>query len=541
MKRPLPALLGLTLLLAGCGQQASEATPTISGTTSPGPGVGTIVNGGAGTGGTTAPTTNTSANEIPPVPRVVSATPDCTQPTIAGEIARTVGPNLQDRGTLLPAQVLPGRVQAQGVTVKPNSVTDLLYQSKQILNELYFGYSAVDLNGLHEAAYQSFKTTFPSALNSYPVTDAVDPLMARYIGGVKDDHTYYLDAAHMANFNGATTNAAQPAPRFGFVMVAPTTTEGVLITDVQAGGPAFVAGLRRGDVVLGVDGQNLKRTVQPGHSADGSVDDSQQDALYSRLFSAAALKQTGIPFLVRRGSETRTVTVTAAILGGTELPWGEVRQDANGKAYYYLRIPSFEGKGIADQVHRLVAQASAQNVGGIVVDLRDNGGGMVREYVGAVGAFAPATAGESIHYLDASQTTISYVNGRVQYATNCSNTPQTALIVSAPSRWSGKVAVLLDQGSASASEMFSQNIRQGGHSILIGEESYGVGNTSTFVLPLPVSRGLSVTAGRVYVGSVAATETVKPDIRVANDTEALAVTGNDTALAQAFQSLSGQP
>jgi carboxyl-terminal processing protease len=85
--------------------------------------------------------------------------------------------------------------------------------------------------------------------------------------------------------------------------------------------------------------------------------------------------------------------------------------------------------------------------------------------------------------------------------------------------------------------MFSQNIKLGGQATLIGEETYGVGDTSTFHLELPGERGISVTAGRVSVGGQASTQFVTPDIAVRDDLAALAASGTDAALQTAFTEL----
>ena len=168
--------------------------------------------------------------------------------------------------------------------------------------------------------------------------------------------------------------------------------------------------------------------------------------------------------------------------------------------------------------------------------LRNNGGGLVREYVGAVAAFVPDQAGQTLRFLDASESVFAYKDGNVLYNWTCSK-PTSALKINTPAQWKGKVAVLLNMGSASASEMFSQNIKQGSKAILVGEPTYGVGNTSTFILELPAKRGVSVTAGRVSVGGQAATEKVTPEIKAPDDKAALAATGIDDALQIALAEL----
>lgn len=501
MKRSYSLLLGVALLV-GCAQNA-------------------------------APIIDPAQDTIPYVPRVVADSYPCTSTGIKAPLAGLLGPDQRDTGNLiaprLTSQATPG-----------NSVWDLLYETKVLINELYFGYSNVDLQDLHQSAYVNFKKVFPQALSSYNISSLVDAPMNTYIDGVQDEHTYYLNASEYAAYQDTSSNSPLNTPLFGVSLLAVPGADGSLIQDVRGDGPAFAAGLRRGDVVLSIDGVALKRTVPPSGS-----DDSAQNNLYSKIIAAAAAKQTPVPVIVRRGTVQRTVSLTGAILNGTRYPWGEMQTAPGGGHYFYLRIPSFSGSGIGQKVHDLVAQAAAAGAQGIIVDLRNNGGGLLVEYVAAVAAFAPAQAGEEVRYLDASRSAFTYNNGSVKYTASC-KTSQTALTLPRPTRWTGKVAVLLNGNSASASEMFSQNIAQGGQATLIGEETFGVGNTSTFILATPNTlidsgpdgaQAVSITAGRIYLGDQPATKTVRPQVNVTDDRSALAQSGVDTALQTAYNVL----
>lgn len=465
-----------------------------------------------------------TSDRLPYVPRVVATTFNCSAGGTAGGLAGLVGGGQQDRGNLIGP-----RISAQ--TDLPDTVQDMLYASKSLLNNVYFGYSTVDLQALHDAAYTSFKKVYPNHLGTYYVGDATDPLMDSYIDGVNDHHTFYLDQAAYANFKSTSGNTPQSVATFGIRTQPVPGQDGVLILNVRAEGSAFAAGLRRGDVLLSVDGVALTRSVA---ATDG--DDSAQSDAYAKILAAAAARQTPVSVVVRRGTAQRTVSLSGAVLGGTEFPWGELRNDAAGHKFFYLRIPTFSGNGIGAKVHELVAQANTQGASGLVVDLRNNGGGLLREYVGAVAAFVPDKAGQQVKYVDASASTFSYNNGSVLFNSSC-QTPTPTLKIPAPALWSGKVAVLLNSGSASASEMFSQNIKLGGKATLIGEATYGVGNTSTFVFELPATRGLSITAGRVSVGGVEASEKVTPEVNVPDDRASLAATGSDAALQSAYTEL----
>lgn len=500
VKKSVLTILGLSLLLASCNQPQ-------------------VVDPNAD-------------DKTPFIPRTVSGPvtcPDGTQGSARG-VAGLLGADQKDRGNLVTLSALRQQTDLLG------TVQDMLYASKSIINPLYFGYSTVDLQKLHDTTYTTFKQTYPKHLGTYYVDDTTDALMDEYINAIQDGHTYYMDAQIWKLSNDSSSNAPQAIPTFGLRQTTIPGQDGLLVVNVRAEGAAFAAGLRRGDVILSVDGQALTRTIPAQVGADGSVNDSAQMAAFGKVISAAAAKQAPVTFVVRRGAAQRTATLQASVLNGMEYPWGEIRNDATGRSFYYLRVPTFMGQGVAARVHELVAEARAQGVSGLVVDLRSNGGGLLTEFVGAVGAFVPDKATQQVRYVDGTSTTFRYNAGKVYYNYSCS-APQAISAVPAASLWTGKVAVLLNGGSASASEMFSQNIKLGGQATLIGEETYGVGDTSTFHLELPGERGISVTAGRVSVGGQASTQFVTPDIAVRDDLAALAASGTDAALQTAFTEL----
>lgn len=494
MKNALMTLLGIGLLSA-----CSSAPPTDSNT------------------GTTTPIKDV----IPAVPRVVRDTFNCAvanpQP-ISGQLPG----NPRDTGNVISRL----RPQASG------GVWDLLYGTKYLLNTYYFGYSNAGLEALHAEAYQNFKRTYPNALSTYAITSQVDPLMNDYVAPIEaqDEHTYYLNAQAVAYFKSVTSNTSLPTPIFGLSFAPVPGGNGIVITDVRGDGPAFAANLRRGDVLLSLDGQPLNRTV----SARGA-DDSAQAQLYSKVISAAAARKVPVNATIRRGSTPGTVTLTGVILGAARQPWSEVIRDASGNPYLYLRLPTFEADGAGAKVHELLAQAHTQQVKGVIVDLRNNGGGLLTEFVSAAAAFVPTWAGETVKFVDGSTAAFRYRDGQVWEESSCRQ-PTAALTVAKPTEWQGKVAVLVNGGSASASEMFSANLRQGGQARVIGEETYGVGNTSTFVFNLPGALGLSVTAGRVYLNGEQASKTIQPDTDVPDDMAVLS-TGLDTALQTALREL----
>ncbi len=490
-------VLGLSLLLAACGQTVVEKTVTVE---------------------------KPVEGDLPFVPVTVRpATANCAPSSTAGA-ARLVGfehlagqnyvrhPNLRAQADL------------------PSNLQSLLFDTRALVNGYYYGFSPVDLQALHQKYAAIFKQGRDKSLALYPIDAAVDTTMGQYISEIKDGHTFYLDAASATSFRDSEAGNPTPTPRFGFMRALIPGADGVLVLDVTADAPFYAAGLRRGDVLTEMNGHAFTRVDTSG-TDDG---DARNAAAFTKIITDAAALAAPVTVTYTRGGETKTAQIAAKIISSTALPWGELKQDQAGKKHYYLRIPTFSGNGIADKVHALVTQAKAAGASDIIIDLRDNGGGLISQFVGAAAAFAPNQAGEILEDNTANDTTFRYDAARkAVVATDvCVEDGQYTMPIAAPDQWTGKTVILTTQYSASASELFAQVLRLGGNTRVIGEETYGVGNTFTYIFDLPGTpeRALSVTSGRgKLLNKQYATEDVTPDQNVKDDLAALAQ-GNDLAL-----------
>ena len=120
-----------------------------------------------------------------------------------------------------------------------------------------------------------------------------------------------------------------------------------------------------------------------------------------------------------------------------------------------------EFKSATRDVARLLDQLKRDKVDGVLVDLRDNGGGSLDEAIGLTGLFTGK--GPVVQERDAQGKV------RVENADN----PKLA--------WTGPLGVLINRGSASASEIFAAAIQDYGRGIIIGESSFGKGTVQTMV------------------------------------------------------------
>ncbi len=481
------ALVGFALLLGACGQNAAEKPVPIE-------------------------------SDLPAIPIAQRpAQPDCGQNVVAqaGGI----------RNFRFENHFAPSKVRAQGTAELADTVQGELISARSSLNSYYYGFSSVDRAALNTKYEALFRKDRPGNLASYGLNDQTDQLMDQYIGDMNDPHTYFLNADIYQFIKDVIQGNAQPAPSFGFFFRPVPNADGAVLVDVRGDSPAFAAGLRRGDVIVSIDGQPLRR----------SGDDEATFAAYAKLRAAAAAKKQPVPIAYRRAGGAQTINLTGAVLSAAELPWGEVRTDAAGQKQFYLRLPTFEPVGAAQRVHDLVAQAKAAGVRGVIVDLRDNGGGLITEYLASAGAFAPATTGNILENLSADDATAKYAgNGNLSVSSVCEKTVQTIPYVQNAQEWTGNVAVLVNGNSASGSEYFSQALRLGGKASILGEKTYGAGNTFTNFFDLPGGRAMTVTLGRSrQLNGAYNPEDILPDNVQPDDLAKLAA-GNDLALNAAF-------
>ncbi|NTY00387.1 S41 family peptidase [Deinococcus sp. JMULE3] len=423
---------------------------------------------------TPTPAPPVPGDDVPTVPRATRpARPSCVlNPewlSALGGPAGLMGVNLR----------APLRAQATP------SLFDQLLDVREAINGSYWGESGVDLQALHEQAETGARTAFGN-LRAADLTTQTDAFMNDYVDGVRDGHTYFLDAAGFRAFRDSLSAAPTPTPRLGVRWAAVPGEDGAVLLDAFPEWPAAQAGLTRGDTLLSIGGQPLTR--QPGDS------DAAHAARLSTLLGQASAAGAPVTVTYRRaqaGAETTaSTTVTPRVLSSAPLPYA--RTVAPGTVL--LRLPTFATSGVAQQVHALIGGAHRAGATHLILDLRGNGGGLLSEAIGVAGALVGDRAGETIETLDGQDVTYAYRNGQVLAGVNCAPT-SPVLGVGTPARWTGRLTILVNEGSASASEIVAQLAAQTG-ATLTGERSYGVGNTVTVIGAISGDRGLSVTIGR---------------------------------------------
>lgn len=225
----------------------------------------------------------------------------------------------------------------------------------------------------------------------------------------------------------------------GVGAAARTRGEYVVISDIYENSPAQKCGMKVGDEIIAIDGQ----------SAKGRSDEAVLEFLRGFPGSSAKIK-------VRRPIENKEVTLTLERADVTipNVPHSGFVADGIG----YINLTTFTqdasrniGNAYKDLKHK------NPNIKGLILDLRNNGGGLLIEAVNIVNLFVPK--GELV----------VATKGKVPERNNDFKTSSPALDTEIP------VVVLINKKSASASEIVSGSLQDLDRAVLMGQLSYGKG------------------------------------------------------------------
>lgn len=312
-----------------------------------------------------------------------------------------------------------------------------------------------------------------ATIEKYYVDDIkIEDIVKKSIEGLLtnlDAHSAYLDEKHFKDLK------IQTEGEFGGLGITVGQRDGALtVIAPMEGTPADKAGVKASDIILKINKQStLNMTI------DEAVN-------LMRGKPGTNIELT----LVREGeSKPLTVHIIRDIIK-IESVYSRLIENEN---ILYVRVVSFD-KNIVGDVQEAIQKH--KNVKGIVLDLRNNPGGLLNQAVGLVDLFVD----EGI---------IVSQKGRVEsdnaeYKASKGNT-----ITKLP------VAVLVNAGSASASEIVSGSLQDHKRAIIIGEKTFGKGSVQA-VLPVVDNEAIRLTIARYYLpsGRTIQAEGVVPDIIV---------------------------
>ena len=305
------------------------------------------------------------------------------------------------------------------------------------------------------------------------VSDA--ELIEAAIGGMLtslDPHSGYLSEENYRDMQVQTRGS------FGGLGIQVTMENGlVLVVSPIDETPAFRAGIEPGDYIVELDGEAVM-----GMDLDQAVN------------SMRGPPGTDITIMVQRGEdEPFEVTLTREIIRVDSVRW-RVEDDSVG----YIRISSFTEqteRGIEEALEELEAELGDTLVG-YVIDLRNNPGGLLDQAIAVADAF-----------LDRGE--IVSTRGRIDGAAQRWNATEGDLADGEP------VVILINGGSASASEIVAGALQDHGRAILLGTDTFGKGSVQT-IMPLAGNGAVRMTTARYYTPSGRSIQAlgISPDIEV---------------------------
>ena len=304
-------------------------------------------------------------------------------------------------------------------------------------------------------------------VGAFDAETVADYAAVGYITGLGDQWSGYIPADQYESYQMNTEGKG-----CGIGVSVVTSGQGIRISLVYDASPAQQVGIRKGDWIVGAEGLTVK--------ADGA------DAVIGAIQGEEG---TEVTVTVRSGEDgrTRDETMTRAVVV-QKMAWGEMLADRIG----YIRIENFH-VGAAEQFQNALDELIADGARALVLDVRHNGGGRVKEMSEMLDPLLPEGTIMTLRTKDGHETVYS------------SDAEMTDL----------PVAVLVDEQSISAAEFFAAALQEYGRGPLVGAHTTGKGRAQqTFRLSDGSAVNLSVEQYYTPEGNSLAGVGVAPDVSV---------------------------
>ena len=311
-----------------------------------------------------------------------------------------------------------------------------------------------------------FNAVYRALQTSYVDTIDADKSMQTAIAAMLDEidpYTEYIPGNEQEDFLTISTG------EYGGIGSFIGTRDGeTFISEPRDDSPAKRVGLRPGDVFITIDGDSV-----------GSLTSAE---ISKRLRGQAG---TSVAVTVRRkyGSQAHTDTVLSFVVPREKINinpvpyYGVVRGDIG-----IITLSTFNDKSLEKTREALKALLADKSLKGIVLDLRNNGGGLLESAVGIVGLFVPKG------------TEVLRTRGRGQANEKVYKTTSKPLAPDIP------LAILVNGNSASAAEIVTGALQDLDRAVIVGERSFGKGLVQS-TRQIPYDGLIKVTIAKYYIPS----------------------------------------
>ncbi len=327
--------------------------------------------------------------------------------------------------------------------------------------------TASDPPASHDAAVARKLNTFNALVkelelnyvDSIRTDEAFDAAIGAMLSTI-DPYTEYYDSESRSDLMKMTTG------EYGGIGSIIMEREGsTYISEPMLGSPAARAGLKAGDHIIRVDSTDVSRM--------GSTEVTRR---------LRGVPGTNVQIEIVRPYAADSVMVVDIERGKLVQPSVPFYGTVNGGRTGYLSLTSFIDKSPEEVRTALESFKADPKVENLILDLRGNGGGLVESAVDIVGYFVPKG------------TEVVRTRGRDAASEKIYKTTRTPILPDMP------LAVLIDGGSASASEITAGALQDLDRAVLIGTRSFGKGLVQS-TRPLPYDGLLKVTVAKYYIPS----------------------------------------
>ncbi len=308
-----------------------------------------------------------------------------------------------------------------------------------------------------------------------------------------DSHSSYLDSEELKSFSeemngqyaGLGMIAKRPLP----------PSYGVKIEELLIDGPAAKAGLKEGDVIIKAGEKDLKGSLS-------------ENIKHLKGKAGTVVKVTYV-----RGGQTLETKVTRNFIP-TKSVFGDYCQ-CNGANAVFLKVVNFNENTGIETIENLNKHLE-KNPTAIILDLKDNPGGMLQASLELSSLFlkrgsnvvSTKERGVDQIYLKADQESV----GDVFWA------KRQELITKFPNILNIPIYVMINAGSASASEIVAAALKDNNRATLVGEKTFGKGSVQKMI-PLSNGGAIKITIARYYTpsGKTIQADGVRPNIEIVDD------------------------
>ena len=306
--------------------------------------------------------------------------------------------------------------------------------------------------------YKELQTSYVDTIDATKtMRTAIDALL-----GQIDPYTEYYSADEQDQLT--SVSSGQYAGIGSYIMKRDSA---IVLSEPQWNSPARKAGVRHGDVLLSINGKTLPKTFTTAEASAQLKGQAGTDVTIT----------VRRPWMPQGADSILTFTITRGTINIDPVPYSGVVAPNIG----YINISTFSEKTAGDFLSALNRlRAENPQLKGLVIDLRDNGGGLLQSAVEIASYFLPRG------------TEIVTTRGRDARTTKTYKTTHNPVAPHPP------LPGLAHGNTAPASEILSGSLQDLDRAVIIGQRSYGKGLVQN-PRPLPYNAMMKVTTGRYYL------------------------------------------